>query len=144
MILIRIICYIRWTLLRKDSCGPKTANSILGRIAGPCSFGIHALLAARLGREEQAVRYFEKSLFLDLKNVMQNTGKEGIHTASLGATWQALVLGFGGLSVDSGTPAVENRLPAGIEEMRYRIRYKGIPYRIVLRKNRAPEVIPEG
>lgn len=108
------------------------------------SFGIHALLAARLGREEQAVRYFEKSLFLDLKNVMQNTGKEGIHTASLGATWQALVLGFGGLSVDSGAPAVENRLPAGIEEMRYRIRYKGIPYRIVLRKNRAPEVIPEG
>ena len=26
------------------SCGAKTANSILGRVAGPCSFGIHTLI----------------------------------------------------------------------------------------------------
>lgn len=103
------------------------------------SFGIHALLAARLGREEEAVRYFEKSLFLDLKNVMKNTANEGIHTASLGATWQAMVLGFGGLSIDDGELSIENHLPKNIAEMRYKVYYHGEKYQVVLRKNHKPE-----
>lgn len=103
------------------------------------SFGIHALLAARLGREEEAVRYFEKSLFLDLKNVMKNTAKEGIHTASLGATWQAMVLGFGGLSINDGELSVENNLPKDIKEMRYKVYCLGKKYQVVLRKNQNPE-----
>lgn len=105
------------------------------------SFGIHALIAARQGYEETAVRYFEKSLFLDLKNVMNNTAKEGIHTASLGATWQAMVLGFGGLSIHNGILRVENRLPPEIEQIRYRVYHNGIPYRIAVRKNQKPEII---
>lgn len=105
------------------------------------SFGIHALVAARLGYEEKAVRYFEKSLFLDLKNVMNNTAKEGIHTASLGATWQAMVLGFGGLSIQNGILEVENRLPQGIDQMRYRVYYHGNPYQITILKNQKPKII---
>ena len=107
------------------------------------SFGIHALVAARLGYEEKAVHYLEKSLFLDLKNVMKNTAGEGIHTASLGATWQAMVLGFGGLSIRNGVLNVENRLPPGIEEMRYRVFHKGVPHRITIRKNQKPEIFVE-
>lgn len=105
------------------------------------SFGIHALLAARLGRMEEAVCYFEKSLFLDLKNVMKNTAGEGIHTASLGATWQALVLGFGGLSVQNGELKVDNRLPPGIREMRYRVYYKGITHQILIQENQEPRIM---
>ena len=107
------------------------------------SFGIHALVAARLGYEEKAVHDLEKSLFLDLKNVMKNTAGEGIHTASLGATWQAMVLGFGGLSIRNGVLNVENRLPPGIEEMRYRVCHKGIPHQITIRKNQKPEIFVE-
>ena len=107
------------------------------------SFGIHALVAARLGYEEKAVHYLEKSLFLDLKNVMKNTAGEGIHTASLGATWQAMVLGFGGLSIRNGVLNVENRLPPGIEEMRYRVCHKGIPHQITIRNNQKPEIFVE-
>ncbi len=104
------------------------------------SFGIHALIAARLGKEEEAVQYFEKSLFLDLKNVMKNTAKEGIHTASLGATWQAMVLGFGGLGIHDGTLIVENHLPAGIQEMRYYMYCQGKKYQVTLRKNQEAEI----
>ena len=106
------------------------------------SFGIHALAAARLGDTEKAVSYFEKSLFLDLKNVMRNTAKEGIHTASLGATWQAMVLGFGGLSVQDGTLNAVNRLPPGIRKIRYRFYHRGTHYQVTLRENREPEIIP--
>ena len=44
LILIWIICYTRWTLLRMNSCSLKTANRILGRIAGLCSIRIRALI----------------------------------------------------------------------------------------------------
>lgn len=97
------------------------------------SFGIHALLAARLGKREEAVRYFERSAFLDLRNVMNNTAKEGIHTASLGATWQAMVLGFGGLSLENGALSVKNLLPEGIEQINYRVAFRGRKYEIEVR-----------
>lgn len=89
------------------------------------SYGIHAMLAARLGLEDKAVSYFEKSLFLDLKDVMSNTGHEGIHTASLGATWQAMVFGFCGLKQQGGRPVCEPRLPAGIESVGFSVQCEG-------------------
>lgn len=89
------------------------------------SYGIHAMLAARLGLEDKAVSYFEKSLFLDLKDVMSNTGHEGIHTASLGATWQAMVFGFCGLKQQGGRPVCEPRLPAGIESVEFSVQCEG-------------------
>ena len=80
---------------------------------------------ARLGLEDKAVSYFEKSLFLDLKDVMSNTGHEGIHTASLGATWQAMVFGFCGLKQQGGRPVCEPRLPAGIESVEFSVQCEG-------------------
>jgi trehalose/maltose hydrolase-like predicted phosphorylase len=92
------------------------------------SFGIHALLAARLGKREAGLRYFEKALFLDLKNIMSNTAGEGIHTGALGTLWQALVLGYGGLEEQDGEIRVVNRLPDEISALRYRFFYKGKLY----------------
>lgn len=96
------------------------------------SYGIHALLAARLGLGDAAVSYFEKSLFLDLRDVMSSTGREGIHAASLGATWQAMVFGFCGLTLRDGVPACEPRLPPHIGSVRFHVRARGRRYRIEL------------
>lgn len=104
------------------------------------SFGIHALLAARLGRTAEAAQYFERSLFLDLRDVMKNTGREGIHAASLGATWQAAVLGFGGLTVQDGRLSVRERLPDAIREMRFHVFFQGRRYGVILRKDEIPEI----
>ena len=103
------------------------------------SFGIHALLAARHGFAK-AREYFEKSLFLDLKNVMGNTASEGIHTAALGATWQAMVLGFGGLEERNGALHIAARLPEALTAMRYRVHWRGARYEICLRRGEAPSV----
>lgn len=103
------------------------------------SFGIHALLAARYGFA-RAEEYFEKSLFLDLKNVMGNTANEGIHTAALGATWQAMVLGFGGLEKRDGALHVSPHLPETLTAMRYRVHWRGTRYEIRLRRGEAPSV----
>ncbi len=56
------------------------------------SFATHALFAFQNGLGEQGEAYLEKALFLDLRDVMGNTGKEGLHLACMGEAWQAAML----------------------------------------------------
>lgn len=69
---------------------PKTSHG------SSLSAGIHSLMAARLGYMEDAYRYYLDTGGMDVDNIMGNSAN-GIHAASLGATWQALVMGFGGM-----------------------------------------------
>lgn len=95
------------------------------------SFGVHALLAAQLSKHREAMAYIEKSAYLDLMDVMENTSSEGIHIAALGATWQALVFGMAGLSVSKeGIPALSPNLPPEIKELRFAIWVGGKRYRV--------------
>lgn len=58
------------------------------------SWGMHALSAYKLGLEEKGDDYFFKSLFLDLKDNMDNTEKEGIHIGAMGGTMQSVMFGM--------------------------------------------------
>ena len=71
---------------------------------------------------------------------MGNTANEGIHTAALGATWQAMVLGFGGLEERDGALHVSPHLPETLTAMRYRVQWHGTRYEIRLRRWEAPSV----
>ena len=42
------------------------------------------------GLKEDAERYLRKALLLDLRDIMGNTGKEGLHLACMGEAWQAM------------------------------------------------------
>ncbi len=75
------------------------------------SFGTHALLAAQIGEQQKAETYLEKSMYLDLQNVMRNTASEGLHLAAFGATWQSVVLGFCGIIIENGLPKAAPHLP---------------------------------
>lgn len=94
------------------------------------SFGVHALLAARLGRMADAGRYFEKSVFLDLKDVMQNTAGEGIHMAALGASWQTVIFGFAGLDLSKSDITLKPALPNGIDGIHTTLMIGGKKYAI--------------
>lgn len=94
------------------------------------SFGAHALLAFQLGLEEQAWRYFEQSLLFDLEDVLGNTGREGIHMAALGASWQALVYGALGLWSDKGELTVQPHLPKQIKSFSLCVWHQGKRLRI--------------
>ena len=54
------------------------------------SFASHALFALQNGYEEQGLEYLRKALLLDLRDVMGNTGHEGLHLACMGEAWQAV------------------------------------------------------
>ncbi len=53
------------------------------------SFASHALFALQNGFTKQGYAYLEKALLLDLRDVMGNTGHEGLHLACMGEAWQA-------------------------------------------------------
>ena len=61
---------------------------------------------------------------VDLDDAHGNTA-DGIHIASCGGTWLALVAGFGGLRDFDGDVRFSPRLPAGWERLRFRIQVRG-------------------
>jgi len=77
---------------------------------------VHAVAAARLGRAEEAWRYFMKSAMVDLggdyKAVSGGTFIGGIHTAACAGSWQAIAHGFGGMRIEPDALAFDPILPA--------------------------------
>ena len=86
---------------------------------------VHAVVAARLGRMDDAARYFRKSALVDLggdyKAVSGGTFIGGIHTAACAGTWQAAVRGFGGLRTDEERLGLDPQLPAGWDRLAFSV-----------------------
>lgn len=89
------------------------------------SFASHALFAAQNGMPQEALNYFQKAAYLDLHEIMGNTGKEGLHLAGAGETWQAVVFGFAGLHFTEDGPALAPCLPEGWDELQFRFFWHG-------------------
>jgi trehalose/maltose hydrolase-like predicted phosphorylase len=92
---------------------------------------VHAAIAARIGRLEDAQRYMRQSLWLDLSNAMHNS-MLGVHPAAMGGTWQALVFGFLGVSFTQAGPQADvhalEKLPPGWGSVELTLSYRGRRY----------------
>lgn len=99
------------------------------------SYGVHANLAAQLGIDEQAYEYFEKCVVLDLENKMGNTGKEGLHFASFGASWQAIIQGFAGVQIKDDSVIANPHLPSKWKKLKFKFQHKDTKYLIEIDKN---------
>ena len=85
---------------------------------------IQSVMAAEVGYAEEALRYFHAASTVDLGDLHGNT-KDGIHVASCGGTWLALVAGFGGLRDFDGVVRFAPRLPAEWEGLTFRVEVRG-------------------
>jgi beta-phosphoglucomutase len=103
-----------------------------GSSLGPA---IHASLAAQLGRPEEAYEHFTRAALVDLGNVRGNVA-DGIHAASAGGLWQALVFGFGGVQLTADGPQVEPRLPPGWDRLKFGLKWRGQRHDFELRPGR--------
>ena len=101
------------------------------------SWGVHAQLALQLGLWGKAEEYLKKGVYLDLKDLMSNTGREGIHMAALGSVWQAIVYGAAGLWTDDTGITLAPMLPEWIRELRFRVFYQGERYLVNVSKDKA-------
>ena len=99
------------------------------------SFASHALFAAQNGLMERAEDYFRKALFLDLRDIMGNTGKEGLHMAGFGETWQTVVFGFAGLHFVDGEPRLKPCLPVGWGRLAFTFQYQNRAFFVEIEAN---------
>jgi len=67
------------------------------------SCAIHSAIASRLGLREQARQYFVRAARIDLADAMGNAAN-GVHMATQGGLWQAVVNGFAGVRADMSVP----------------------------------------
>ncbi|MCC3145547.1 glycoside hydrolase family 65 protein [Halanaerobium sp. Z-7514] len=88
----------------------------------------YAIVAARLGRSEEAYRYFKKSAYIDLKSsnkaVSGGTFIGGVHTAAAGGIWQVLINGFAGMKLKKEGLFFKPNLTEEWEELEWKLIYK--------------------
>ena len=87
------------------------------------SAGIHALVAARLGETETALRFLRQAATADLELDPNSAG--GIRIAGLGGLWQAIILGFAGLDPKSDMLGIDPRLPPHWRSLSFRVCWRG-------------------
>jgi alpha,alpha-trehalose phosphorylase len=85
---------------------------------------VQSIVATQVGRHEAAMEYFLRACAVDLLDLHGNTA-DGIHVASCGGTWLALVAGYGGLRDFDGHVRLQPRLPAGWTRLRFRLEVRG-------------------
>jgi kojibiose phosphorylase len=85
---------------------------------------VHAIFSIQVGNYEKSLQYLARSAFVDLHNNQGNT-QDGIHIASAGGTWQAIVFGFGGFSIQNGEMIFQPWIPESWTGLRFKLQCKG-------------------
>ena len=85
---------------------------------------VQSIVASAAEHPDLALRYFLDACSADLLDSHGNTG-DGLHIASCGGTWLALVAGFGGLRDFDGEVRLHPRLPEGWKRLRFRLEVRG-------------------
>jgi beta-phosphoglucomutase len=91
-----------------------------GSSLGPA---IHAILAADLGATDPYEQFMQAAL-VDLEDTRGNTG-DGIHAASAGGVWQAVVFGFGGIQLQESGPVATPHLPPTWTCLKFKLNWRG-------------------
>jgi kojibiose phosphorylase len=103
-----------------DYYTPRTDHTY-GSSLGPA---IQAILACQLGKIDEADEHFMRAALVDLKDVRGNAS-EGIHAASTGGVWQAVVFGFAGVRLTPSGPIVETpHLPPDWTRLKFKLHWR--------------------
>jgi trehalose/maltose hydrolase-like predicted phosphorylase len=90
---------------------------------------IHAALMARVGRADEALETLRMAADIDLRDTTSTTAG-GVHVATLGGIWQAVVLGFCGLRPYGDALRLDPILPAAWNALDTRVRFRGTRVRL--------------
>ncbi len=104
---------------------------------------IHSILAAELGKMEEAVRFFGFATRLDLDNYNRNT-REGLHITSIALAWVNIVYGFAGLRSDGEGLSFAPRLPERWSRLSFSILYRGRVISVRMETEKTAFALAEG
>jgi kojibiose phosphorylase len=123
---IMLLCLLRDQFDRKiwranwDYYNPRTDHSY-GSSLSPA---IHAWAACEIGEPDLAYEHFMRAARADLENIRGNAG-DGIHAASAGGMWQALVFGFAGLQLTEDGYSIKPKLPSHWDRLNFKFVHQG-------------------
>jgi len=103
-----------------DYYAPRT-DITYGSSLGPA---IHSILASDLGKSAAAYDLFMQAAMVDIEDVRGNAN-DGIHGASAGGIWQAVIFGFGGIQFTDDKPTAKPHLPNGWTRLQFKIHWRG-------------------
>ena len=99
------------------------------------SSAVHAIVAADIGDMEKSYRYFDESLHIDFGENC-NSSSEGLHSASLGGNWQAVINGFGGIRIKTdGSLRIQPHLPETWKSLQFNFTWHGHICNIHIKKD---------
>jgi alpha,alpha-trehalose phosphorylase len=104
---------------------------------------VQAVMAAEVGHLDLAYDYAYEAALIDLRNLHDNTG-DGLHMASLGGAWIALVAGFGGLRDGDGGLSFDPALPDGLTDLAFSIRWRGVRLRVEITQQEVTYTVHDG
>ncbi|MGK0714561.1 glycoside hydrolase family 65 protein [Leucobacter sp. W1153] len=85
---------------------------------------VQSIIAAEVGYQDLAYSYFDQALRVDLDDLHGNAA-DGVHIASTGGVWMALVNGFAGLRDVSRKLEFDPRLPEHWGGLRFKLAWRG-------------------
>ncbi|WP_047247239.1 glycoside hydrolase family 65 protein [Maribacter thermophilus] len=97
----------------------------------PC---VHSILAAKLGRMEQAYQFYLRTSRLDLDDYNKEV-EEGLHITSMVGTWMSIVEGFGGMRVIKGMLSFEPRIPKQWELYSFKVNFRNRIIKVTVSSN---------
>ncbi|WP_309129878.1 glycosyl hydrolase family 65 protein [Microbacterium sp.] len=95
---------------------------------------VQSIMAAEVGYQDLAQEYFEQAIFVDLGDLHHNAS-DGVHVASAGGVWTALVSGFGGMRDHDGRLSFDPRLPQDWPELAYPLQWQGSSLQVTVTRN---------
>ena len=98
------------------------------------SFATHSLMAASLGRTQEAYALFRQCCDVDLSSDGENA-PAGIYAACMGGIWQCVVEGFCGVRIEEDALRIDPCLPETWESVKFRICYRKSTLDIKVTKN---------
>ena len=111
-----------------DYYEPKTTHD------SSLSLSTHAILSADLGKLDRSYELFQEAMNIDMGEYMHSSN-DGIHAASLGGIWGAVVFGYGGVRVLDGKLRIEPHLPKEWNSLSFGITWRGQKLKIGITEN---------
>ena len=116
--------------LNWDYYEPKTLHD------SSLSPSIHAIVALDIDDIEKGYEYFERSIRIDLGENLKSSW-DGLHAASLGGNWQAVVNGFGGVRItNKGRLRINPHLPEKWKRLKFKIKWQNEEYCVDITRNK--------
>ena len=86
---------------------------------------IQGIIATEVGQMDTGYRYLRRTALVDLDDLQGNT-KDGLHTASMGGSWMALVYGLAGLRWRDGHLSFAPKVYEELSSYGFRIQSAGV------------------